>query len=185
MGRVRLNMNTPRPRGNAPAGVSRMKIGDMDYEQVLQLFRALNARGVEYIVIGAVALGLHGIVRATQDVDLFVRPTAENVARLRQALFDLWNDPAVAGIEDKEFGGEIAALTYGPPTGEVTVDLIARLGEAYRFEDIEWQEVEAGDGVTVHVATREMLLRMKRGTVRPQDAADAYAIEQRLQAENE
>jgi len=155
----------------------------MDYDQVLQLFRALGARDVEYVVVGAVALGLHGIVRATQDVDLFIRPSAENVARLRLALADVWSDPAVGQIEATDLAGEFGVVSYAPPTGELTVDLIARLGDAFHFDDIEWQEVDAG-GIAVRVATPRMLLRMKRGTLRPQDAADVHALRERFAMED-
>ena len=42
----------------------------IDLDRLLALIRALNREGVEYVVIGAVALGLHGLARATEDVDL-------------------------------------------------------------------------------------------------------------------
>ena len=159
-----------------------MKIGDMDYEEVLKLFRALVARRVEYVIVGAIALGLHGLVRATTDLDLFVRPTEENVNRLREALFDVWQDPAISEINAAELAGEIPVVRYSP-TDDLTVDLIARLGEAFAFDQIEWQEVEAG-GVTVRVATPRMLLRMKKDTVRPIDARDAYELRERFGLED-
>jgi hypothetical protein len=89
-----------------------MKIGDMDYEEVLKLFRALVARNVEYVVVGAIALGLHGLIRATTDLDLFVRPTEDNVARLRDALYDVWHDPAISEISAAELAGEIPVIRY-------------------------------------------------------------------------
>jgi hypothetical protein len=57
----------------------------MDPETIRALFRALAREGVEYILVGAVALDVLGIGRFTQDIDLFVRPTPDNVARLRRA----------------------------------------------------------------------------------------------------
>lgn len=160
-----------------------MKIGDMDYDQVLQLFRALRLREVEYVIVGAIALGLHGIVRATQDVDLFVRPTAENVARLRDAIGDVWQDPAIAEIRADDLAGEFGVVCYVPPSGDLTIDVIARLGDAFAFEDIEWHEVDAG-GVMVRVATPQMLFRMKRDTIRPQDAADAAVLREKFDWED-
>lgn len=44
---------------------------------------------MEYVLVGGVAVGLHGFERATNDIDLFVRPTAENVANLRRLAFVL------------------------------------------------------------------------------------------------
>lgn len=159
-----------------------MKIGDMDYEKLLELFRALVRHEVEYVVVGAVALALHGIVRGTQDVDLFVRPTEENVARLREALFDVWKDPAISEISAAELAGEIPVVRY-TPTDEMTVDLIARLGEAFAFDQIEWEEVDAG-GVKVRVATPRMLLKMKKDTLRPIDGRDAYELRERFGLED-
>lgn len=55
-------------------------------EPILDLLRALAAEDVAYAVFGGVAINLHGIIRATEDVDLFIEPTEENVDRLRRAL---------------------------------------------------------------------------------------------------
>ena len=62
-----------------------------------------------------------------------------------------------------------------PPSGDFSIDLLASLGERFRFDEIEWQEVTV-DGIRVRVATPRMLYRMKRDTVRPQDKLDASAL---------
>jgi len=64
----------------------------MSFDQFLAILRELDARGVEYVLIGGVALNLHGIVRATEDVDLFVRVEEKNIERLKDALRALWTD---------------------------------------------------------------------------------------------
>ena len=50
------------------------------------LLFAFNARGVEYLVVGAQALAAHGRVRATGDLDVWVRPEAANAKRVIEAL---------------------------------------------------------------------------------------------------
>lgn len=152
-----------------------MKLGDMDYDKVLDVFRALNRHDVDYVVVGAVALGLHGLVRATQDLDLFVRPSPPNIEKLRSALAAVWPDPAILELTAEDLLGEFPVVGYVPPEGDMTVDLIGRLGEAFQFDDIEWETLDAG-GVPVRVATPAMLHRMKCDTVRPQDAVDAQAL---------
>ena len=67
----------------------------IDLDRLLALVRALNREGVDYVVVGAVALGLHGLARATRDLDLFVRPTPDNVVRLKCALSAVWSDPDI------------------------------------------------------------------------------------------
>ena len=54
----------------------------MDEQRLRAVFRALSEQGVEYAVFGAVALGLHGLARATADIDLFIPPDAANIERL-------------------------------------------------------------------------------------------------------
>jgi hypothetical protein len=50
------------------------------------LLFAFNAHGVEYLVVGAQALAAHGRVRATGDLDVWVRPEAANAKRVIEAL---------------------------------------------------------------------------------------------------
>jgi hypothetical protein len=50
------------------------------------MLSTLNAEGVEYLVVGGYALGAHGLPRATKDIDIWVRPTAENAERAFRAL---------------------------------------------------------------------------------------------------
>ena len=161
-----------------------MGIRGMDHQLLLALIRALNENRVEYVVVGAVALGINGLARATEDLDLFVRPTSENVERLRAALSTIWSDPTIREIDASELAGEFGVVNYVPPTGDLSVDLISRVGEAFTFDDIEWHEVDAGEGVMARVATPRMLYRMKRDTIRPQDRADAHALRERFGLED-
>jgi hypothetical protein len=55
------------------------------------------------------------------------------------------------------------------------MDILARLGEAFRYEDLESEEMML-DGIRIQVATPRTLWRMKKDTVRPQDRVDAEAI---------
>lgn len=156
----------------------------MDHQLLLTLLRALNENRVEYVVVGAVAMGINGVARATEDLDLFVRPTSENVERLRRALADVWPDPLIQEIEASDLAGDFGVVNYVPPTGEISVDLISRLGDAFAFDDIEWRDVDAGEGVMARVATPRMLYRMKHDTTRLQDKADAHALKERFGLED-
>jgi predicted nucleotidyltransferase len=57
----------------------------MDFEILKRVLAALEARGVHYAIIGAVALNLHGLARSTEDLDIFVEPDAGNIERLKLA----------------------------------------------------------------------------------------------------
>ncbi|MCY4220323.1 MAG: nucleotidyl transferase AbiEii/AbiGii toxin family protein [Thiotrichales bacterium] len=156
----------------------------IDPDRLLALVRALNREGVEYVVVGATALGLHGLARATEDVDLFVRPTPENVARLRRALAAVWSDPDIDTIVASDLAGEYPTIRYGPPDGSFTLDLLARLGERFGYDDIEAVSVEF-EGEPIRTATPRTLYRMKHDTVRPLDRADAAALQRTFGLEDE
>ncbi len=148
----------------------------MDFEKVLLLMKALHDHRVDYVLVGAIGMTVHGIVRATQDVDLFVRPEENNIFRLRASLRMLF--PADASIDDitaAELAGEYPAMRYNSPDGSLQLDLIARLGEAFAYEDLRFEE-RVYEGIPVRVATPQTLYRMKKDTVRLQDRADAQAL---------
>lgn len=154
----------------------------MDFDRFLEVLRALAREGVDYVLVGAVALGIHGLVRATEDVDLFIRPDGENVERLKRALRSVWDDPEIAGITAQDLAGEYPTVRYGPPGEGFVIDLLSRLGSAFAFEDLEAETVSL-EGVPVRVATPATLYRMKKGTVRPIDRADAAALREKFRLE--
>jgi hypothetical protein len=151
----------------------------MDFDKFLEVLRALAREGVDYVLVGAVALGVHGIVRATEDVDLFIRPDGENVERLKRALWSVWDDPDIAGITADDLAGEYPTVRYGPPGEGFVIDLLSRLGSAFAFEDLE-SETMSVEGVPARVATPATLYRMKRGTLRPIDRADAETLREKF-----
>ena len=156
----------------------------MNYEIFLRLAEQLNDEEVDYILIGGVAMGLHGIVRGTEDIDLYLKPDAENIERLKRALRKLWNDPAIDDIQAEEILKEYPTIRYGPPNGELTVDLITRLGDALSYDDLESEVIEL-HGIPIRVATVKTLYAMKRDTLRAIDRADAAMLEDLLNAEEE
>lgn len=74
------------------------------------LFAEFNARHVDFLVVGAYALAVHGHVRATKDLDVWVRPHAENARSVFQAL-----------------------QAFGAPTGDLTEDDFAHPGLTFQI----------------------------------------------------
>ena len=141
------------------------------FDRLSDILRAFDKEAVRYVLFGGQAVNLHGIPRFTEDIDLFVEPTPENVERLRRALARVWNDPEIEQIRAEDLAGDYAVVRYGTPDG-FAVDLVARVGEAFRFDDVESETLVIGD-VPVRIATPRMLYRMKKDTLRPIDHADA------------
>ena len=146
----------------------------------MRVLRAFQAAGLEYVLIGAAAMGFHGIVRATEALDLFIRATPENVERLRTALRTAYqSDPHISEISSRDLFGDYPAVRYCPPSGDLYFDVLTRVGEIASFETVE-SEIKEIDGTQVRVATAAALYRLKKGTIRLQDRADAAALRERF-----
>ncbi len=123
-------------------------------------------------------MALHGLPRATADVDLFVEATPDNVDRLKRALHEVWDDPHIDEISAEDLCGEYPALRYYPPSG-FFLDIVTRLGTAFTWQDLEIEE-KSFEGVPVRVVSPRTLWRMKRATVRPGDRLDAALLARRF-----
>lgn len=150
----------------------------MDPETIQALFGALRNERVEYLLVGAVALDVLGIGRLTQDIDLFVRPSAENVERLRRALRTIWTDPSIEEITADDLAGDYPVVQYVAPDG-TQIDILSRQGTAFGFDDLRGSVHTYGD-VEVLVATPATLYAMKRDTIRLQDKADAQKLKDKF-----
>jgi hypothetical protein len=157
----------------------------VDRDEIIRVLRAFESAGVEYVLIGAAAMAFHGLVRATADLDFFIRATPENIERLRTALREAFQgDPEISAISSEDLLGEYPAVRYAPPAGTLYLDILTRLGEAASFETVE-AEIKDIDDTSVRVATPAALYRMKKGTVRLQDQADAAALRERFDLRDE
>src|SRR5215216_4234912 len=81
------------------------------YPDFKELLLAFNAHDVEYLIVGAHALAAHGHVRATKDLDLWVRPEQSNAQRVLQALSD-----------------------FGAPLSDLTVDDLSKKETIFQIE---------------------------------------------------
>ena len=148
----------------------------MEFGELKRILAAFEKEDVRYILVGSMAMAAQGLVRATRDVDFFVDPAPKNVERLRRALKSLYDgDPSVDEITAADLGGEYPAVQYTPPHGLYSMDILARLGTAIRYDELD-SEVVVVEGIRARVATPRMLYRMKKDTARPQDRLDAERI---------
>ena len=147
----------------------------MDVDLTTRVLTALERAQVRYVVFGAVALAVHGLPRATEDLDLFIAPDRENIERLKSALRTVFDDPCIDEITAEDLLGDYPAVQYVPPEGTFHLDLLTRLGELYEFASLESERLTFS-GLSVSVVPRRILYRMKKATVRPKDWADAASI---------
>ncbi len=156
----------------------------MDFERARAVLTSLERERVEYVLFGGVALNLQGLARATEDLDVFVAPTVENIRRLRAALQSVFEDPHIDEITAEDLLGDFPAMQYVPPEGDFHIDILTRLGQAFRFQDLESERVDF-DGLEVSVVTAATLYKMKKDTVRLRDRADAERLRQRFGLEGD
>lgn len=137
-----------------------------DYEE---LIAALNARGVLYLVIGAYAVGFHGHIRATSDMDLAVDPAPENADRLAAALKDF----AGVSVNPDDIKEKTLIELGRDPQG---VDIITTMkGLTW---DRAWSERESGliGRQPAPFLSRACLIANKRATGRERDLLDLKAL---------
>ena len=91
------------------------------------------------------------------------------------ALHAVYDDPSIDEITAADLCGEYPAVRYVPPGDGPPMDILTRLGERFRFADLERERYDV-DGQPVSVATPATLYQMKRSTVRPLDHADAARL---------
>ncbi len=141
-----------------------------DFRDILAAFAAAH---VEYLLVGGYAVGFHGQPRLTKDLDLWVRPTPENLTRVREALVQfgapdlLLRELDAAAPEDVLWMGTPPLridIVKGVPGGDFDRVYSRRLA-------LDWQ------GVAVSLVSREDLIRLKRASGRPQDLVDAELLE--------
>jgi hypothetical protein len=157
----------------------------MEFESVRKVLEALERERVDYVVFGAVAINLLGLPRATEDLDIFVAPERNNVERLKAALRSVYpEDDSIDEITAEDLLGDYPAVQYVPPEGTFYIDILTRLGEAFRYQDLSSQRLGFA-GLTVNVATPETLYRMKKDTVRPKDWGDAETLRRRFELKSD
>lgn len=144
----------------------------MGVEDFRDFLRLLNARGIEYLLIGGVAYNFHAPPRATKDLDLWVRPTRENMARLLEAI--------------REFGFPTADLRVEELVEKRQVLMLGRV--PYRLDLLTspvglqwasaWRRHVTGkyDGVPIPILSLRDLIAAKRAAGRPRDLADVDVL---------
>ena len=133
-----------------------------------ELLLAFNARNVDYLVVGAHALAAHGHVRATKDLDVWVRPQHDNAIRVVQALTDFGAPLTDLTKDDLSRPGTIFQIGMPP----LRIDIITAIDGVY-FEDAWPDRLKLSfGGVPASVISRQHLIANKKAAGRLQDLAD-------------
>jgi predicted nucleotidyltransferase len=145
------------------------------HKDLREFIGLLNSAGVEYLIVGGVAVAWHGYPRFTGDIDFLIRPSTGNADAVLSALRAFgFGSPGVTR-EDLTTPDRIVQL--GTPPNRI--DLITSIA-GVEFE-VAWAHRVAGqiDGLAVHLIGLEELIRNKESTGRPRDLGDADELRKR------
>ena len=141
-------------------------------QDFVEFIATLNKHQVDYVIVGGYALGAHGYVRATADIDFLYRLTSSNVARLCVALGEFGAPPHL--IDHAELMDPDAVTFFGVPP--LRIDLLSSVSgiESERVFDSAIEETMAGQ--RVRVIGRQALEANKLASGRDKDLRDLRAL---------
>jgi predicted nucleotidyltransferase len=140
----------------------------------IELCALLGANRVDFLVVGGQAVIAHGYPRLTKDMDVWVRPTAENGARVIAALTAF--GAGSEGLSPAQFEDPRTLLMLGREP--FRVDILTDI-PGVTFEEAWANRIHVVlDGVRVPVIGKADLIKNKRTVGRMQDLADVEELEQ-------
>lgn len=140
-----------------------------DFKELLELF---NCHGVEYLIVGAYALAIHGVPRYTGDIDILINPVAGNAARVIKVLIEFGFGSV--GLSEADFlePGKVIQLGFPP----VRIDIITSIS------GVTWDKAFGGKvagmfgDISVQYIGMAELIENKKASGRRKDLADLEAI---------
>ena len=143
---------------------------NQDFREMLS---GLSAQQAEFLLVGAYALAGHGLPRATGDIDIWIRPTPDNAARVWRALAAFGAPLESLTIEDLTTPGVFFQMGVPPRR----IDILTAI-DGVEFDEAWSTRLDCViDGIRLPVLGREALIRNKRASGRPKDLADLAWLE--------
>ncbi len=156
----------------------------------LNFFKALKTYNIDYLLVGGLAINLHGVPRMTMDVDLVIALNADNIAKLEACAKSLNLRPSVpvkladladASKRETLFKEKhlIALSLIGEKPETPTVDIV--IHHPLDFKKAYKNKIERDiSGTPVLLASIEDMITMKKAAGRAQDLADIVHLERFL-----
>ncbi len=143
-------------------------------QDFVEMLAALSDAGADYLVVGAHALAAHGIPRATGDLDIWVRPTSENAARVWAALEGFGAPLHALELQDLHSPGVVFQIGVSPNR----IDIFTSIS-GVAFDDAWRNRITVTvSGQDVPTIGRDDFIRNKKTIGRPRDLADVAELEE-------
>jgi hypothetical protein len=145
------------------------------YPDFKELLSVLNAHSAKYLVVGAHAVSAHAQPRATKDLDIWIKPGAENAKAVYAALTQFGAPLEGLNVADFAERGPFFHMGHEP----VAVDILTEI-PGVEF-DAAWERrvegvIDSPAGLKASFISRQDLITAKLAAGRPQDLADVDAI---------
>ena len=142
---------------------------DRNFRDMLSALRAADA---DFLIVGAHALAVHGKPRATGDLDIWVRPTVQNAARVYRALVEF--GAPLHGITVADFATPHTVYQIGLPPSRI--DILTGI-DGVTFDEAWPRRVQVSQpGLELPVLGRDDLIANKRAAGRPKDLVDVAEL---------
>ena len=139
----------------------------------LDMLRCLNKAGVDYIMVGGWAVNLHGYVRATIDLDIWILADQENARKVYAALGEFGAPLGQVKPEDFAQDGTIFQIGVAP----CRIDVINKI-DGVKYAEASSRAIQKTiEGIPVRIISLEDLIANKRASGRTKDLADAEILE--------
>lgn len=147
-----------------------------DFEDLLISLADAEA---DFVLVGGYAVAFHGHSRATKDIDVLVRPTRENAAKVFSGLRAFGAPLTSLDVGEEDLAGYGGVVQFGMPPNRIDILM--------HVSGVTFDEANAGDsqfemnGRTIKVIGLDALLKNKRAAGRSQDLLDVAALEKNQQ----
>ena len=139
----------------------------------LDMLKCLNKAGVDYIMVGGWAVNLHGYVRATIDLDIWILADRENARKVYAALGEFGAPLGEVKPEDFAQDGTIFQIGVAP----CRIDVINKI-DGVKYAEASSRAIQKTiEGIPVRIISLEDLIANKRASGRTKDLADAEILE--------
>ena len=160
----------------------------MEVRSVEAIVRALNEAQVDYLVVGGLAVNLHGFVRLTQDVDLVIRLTPENAAKGLHVLLNIGYQMSIPETPEafadavtrerwRQEKNMIVLKLWSDEHRRTPIDIFVYEPFSFEVELSRATRLELPSGASAPVVALQALLEMKRVAGRPKDLIDIEELE--------
>ena len=136
------------------------------------VFASLNDHEVRYLILGGIAAILHGVPRATFDLDILIDPTEDNARRLLAALLEAGLETAALIEFDQLLANEITVFS-----DFVRIDVLTKAPGLEFCEAWNRRQIMTYHNQPFNVVSKQDLIAAKRASARPVDLEDVRLLE--------